>query len=331
MPPAASFVLTATAGAASVTTAQAAAALSVADLRGDARRSRIEKAVHTLLFAAALVSVVVSGLIVLSLVREAWTFVTQVEWGRQVFGSIGWFPRRDIYSVATLLIGTGIVTVIAMVVAVPIGLASAIYLSEYASRRVRRILKPALETLAGIPSVVIGFFTLVFIAPEVVQRLRPATPQQTMFAAGLGVGLLIIPLVASVSEDAMRSVPRTLREASYGLGAKKMTTVVRVVIPAAVSGLTAALIIAVSRAVGETMVVFIAAGRSGGALFETDPLEPGLTMTAAMASVASGTDSVVGAGLTFQSLFFVGILLFVLTMTLNLIADRFVRRVRQKY
>lgn len=314
-----------------MTTAQVTGTLTVNDLRGDPRRSRRETTIHRLLAAAASVSIIVSALIVLSLFREAWTFIAEVDWSQQVIDSIGWFPRRDIYSIATLLIGSVIVTVVAMTVAVPVGLGAAIYLSEYAKPRVRRILKPALETLAGIPSVVIGFFTLVWIAPEVVQRFKDTTPQQTMFAAGLGVGLLIIPLVASVSEDAMRSVPNALREASYGLGAKKVTTVVKVVLPAGVSGLTAALIIAISRAVGETMVVFIAAGRSGGALFETDPLEPGLTMTAAMASVASGTDSVVGAGLTFQSLFFVGIVLFVLTMTLNLIADRFVRRVRQKY
>jgi phosphate transport system permease protein len=309
----------------------AAPTLRLEDLRGDPRRQRTEAVARLFLFSAALLSVVISALIITSLVRESWTFVTEVGWSDQVLQSEGWFPRRGIYSILTLVVGSLIVTAVGMVLAVPIGLGAAIYLSEYASRRVRRVLKPTLEVLAGIPSVVIGFFTLTFIAPEVVQNLRSGTPQQTMFAAGLGVGLLIIPLVASVSEDAMRSVPNALREASYGMGAKKITTTLRVVIPAAVSGLTAAAIIAISRAIGETMVVFIAAGRSGGALFETDPFQPGLTMTAAMASVASGTDSVVGAGLTFQSLFFVGALLFVVTMSLNLIADRFVRRVRQKY
>jgi phosphate transport system permease protein len=142
---------------------------------------------------------------------------------------------------------------------------------------------------------------------------------------------MTIPIIASISEDAMSSVPQSLREASYGLGAKKMATVTRVVLPAAVSGLVASFIIAVSRAMGETMVVFIAAGKSGGALFETNPLEPGLTMTAGMASIAAGTDQVVGAGLTFQSLFFVGLVLFAITLTLNLVADRFVRRFRQVY
>lgn len=306
-------------------------ALTVADLHGDKRRQRTERLTRNILFAAALFSVVVSALIVYSLVSEAWTFISEVEWGPQVFETIGWFPRRGLYGVTALIIGSIIVTIVGMALAVPIGLGAAIYLAEYASPRVRRVLKPALEILAGIPSVVVGFFVLTWIAPEVVIRFRDTSPIQTMFAAGLGVGLLIIPLVASISEDALRSVPRSIREASYGLGARKITTVTKVTIPAAVSGLTASLIIAVSRAVGETMVVFIAAGRSGGALFETDPFQPGLTMTAAMASVASGTDSVVGEGLTFQSLFFVGILLFVVTMVLNIVADRFVRRVRQKY
>lgn len=305
--------------------------LRLEDLQGDRRRQRTESVVRWGLFGAAFASVVISALIVVSLIEGSWTFVSRVGWSDQVFAAEGWFPRRGIYSIATLIVGSLIVTTVAMVLAVPVGLGAAIYLSEYASRRVRRILKPTLEVLAGIPSVVIGFFALTFIAPDVVQRLRADTPQQTMFAAGLGVGLLIIPLVASIAEDAMRSVPTSLREASYGMGAKKITTTLRVVLPAAVSGLTAALIIAISRAIGETMVVFIVAGRSGGSLFETDPFQPGLTMTAAMASVASGTDSVVGAGLTFDSLFFIGMVLFIVTMALNLIADRFVRRVRQKY
>jgi phosphate transport system permease protein len=188
-----------------------------------------------------------------------------------------------------------------------------------------------LEVLAGIPSVVLGFFALTWISPEIVQRLNADAPQSNLLAAGIGVGILTIPLIASISEDAMRAVPGSLREASYGMGARKITTVVRVVIPAAVSGLVAAFIVAVSRAIGETMVVFIAAGATGGSLYTHDPFEPGQTMTAAMAAQASGTDAVRGAALTFQSLFFVGLLLFLITLVLNVIADRFVRRVRQKY
>lgn len=306
--------------------------LTLADLAGDARRQRTEKIVHALLWTAGFFSVVVSALIVLSLFREAWIFITEVDWS-VVIGpeAEGWFPRRGQYGIMTLIVGSLIITVIAIVIATPIGLATAIYLSEYAKPKVRRILKPAIEVLAGIPSVVVGFFALTFIAPEVVQSIWSLSPQQTMMAAGIGVGVMIIPIVASVSEDAMASVPDALREASYGMGARKITTVLRVVLPAAVSGLVASFIIAVSRAMGETMVVFIAAGKSGGSLFETDPLQPGLTMTAGMASLAKGTDAVVGEGLTFQSLFFVGLVLFTITMSLNLFADRFVRRVRQKY
>jgi phosphate transport system permease protein len=243
----------------------------------------------------------------------------------------GWFPRRGQYDIKTLIVGSLIVTVSGMLIAVPTGLASAIYLSEYASPRARKILKPTLETIAAVPSVVIGFFVLVFIAPEIIQRLWEGTPQQTLAAAGLGVGIALIPLVASVTEDALRAVPDSLREASYGMGAKKVTTVVRVVFPAALSGVVASLIIAVSRALGETMIVFIAAGKSGGALFETNPFEPGLTMTAGMASIAAGTDAVVGEALTFQSLFFVGMLLFLVTFGLNLLADRIVVKYRQRY
>jgi phosphate transport system permease protein len=150
-------------------------------------------------------------------------------------------------------------------------------------------------------------------------------------SAGIAVGILSIPLVASVSEDALRAVPAALREASYGMGAKKITTVTRVVLPAALSGIVAAIILAVSRAIGETMVVYIAGGAAGNQAFEVDPLEPGLTLTAAMATQAQGTDQVVGEALTFQSLYFVGAVLFVLTLVLNLIADRVVHRFRQAY
>jgi phosphate transport system permease protein len=304
--------------------------ITIEDLRGDPRRIRRDRAVRLLLTGAAATSIVISALIVLSLARETWTYVTEVEWAT-VFGSDGWFPRRGDYSIWTLLVGSGIVTVVAMALALPVGLASAIYLSEYARPAVRKVLKPALEVLAGIPSVVLGFFAISFISPEIVQRFFGATDLFNLMAAGLGVGLLSIPLVASVSEDALRAVPHALREASYGLGAKKITTTAKVVLPAAVSGLVAAGILAVSRAMGETMVVFIAGGAGGGSLFNTNPLEPGLTMTAAMASQATGTDAVVGEALTFQSLFFVGSVLFVTTFGLNVVASRFVRRVRQRY
>ncbi len=290
---------------------------------------RTEALVRAVLLAAALVSILVSGGIVWSLSREAYTFVTQVEWS-SVLGSEGWYPRQGVYDIRTLIVGSLWVTLIAMLVAVPIGLGAAIYLSEYARPAVRRALKPTLEVLAGIPSVVLGFFAISVISPEVVQRVFGAD-LFNLVAAGIAVGILSIPLVASVSEDALRAVPLALREASYGMGAKKIATVTGVVIPAAVSGLVAAFILAVSRAIGETMVVFIAGGAAGNQTFELDPFRPGLTMTAAMATQAQGTDQVVGEALTFQSLYFVGAVLFLVTLGLNLVANRFVRRVREQY
>lgn len=303
--------------------------ISLSDLEGDKRRTRTEKIVRVVLFGAAFTSIVISAAIVLSLIGEAWTFVSQVE--LSALFADGWFPRRGQYGISTIVVGSLLVSAVAMVVAVPLGLGAAVYLSEYASPRVRKVLKPTLEILAGIPSVVLGFFALSFISPEVIQRIFSEATTFSMAAAGVGVGILVIPLMATISEDAMQSVPDALREASYGVGARKVTTTVKVVIPAAVSGLVAAFIVAVSRAIGETMVVFIAAGATGGALFSVDVLGPGQTMTAAMASQAAGTDQVRGAALTFQSLFFVGLLLFLFTLLLNLSADRFVRKVRQVY
>lgn len=302
---------------------------ALAGLQLSGRRARQEQAARWIFLGAASVSILISALIVWSLAAETWTFVSEVDPAQ--LWTDGWFPRRGMYDVKTLVVGSLLITGIAMAVAAPLGLGAAIFLSEYANPKVRAVLKPMLEILAGIPSVVLGFFALTFISPELVQRFFDDATQFNILAAGIGVGLLTIPLVASISEDAMRSVPNSLREASYGVGARKITTTVQVVIPAAVSGLVAAFIVAVSRAIGETMVVFIAAGATGGALFTYDVLGPGQTMTAAIASQAAGTDQVVGEGLTFQSLFFVGALLFMVTLSLNLIADRFVRRVRQRY
>lgn len=300
-------------------------------LQGDPRRQRREARVRRVVLGAALVSIVVSVLIVASLIFEAVAFIVDVDLA-QLVSTAGWIPRQNHFDLLTIVVASVWVTGIAMAFAGPIGLASAIYLSEYSSPRVRRVLKPILEILAGIPSVVLGYFALRFINPSLVQNVvGDANNAGNLIAAGLGVGILTIPLVASVSEDALTSVPGSLREASAGLGAKKLATTVRVVLPAAVSGLTAAFILAVSRALGETMVVFIAGGAADSAPRALAPTEGSLTMTAAMASVASGTDNVAGTGPTFQSLFFVGFLLFCLTLALNLVANRFVRRYRQAY
>ena len=281
--------------------------------------------------AAATTSILISALIVFSLVREAFGFITEVDLGELVSSS-GWIPRQNHFDFVTIFVASLWVTGIALLFAGPIGLASAIYLSEYAAPGVRRILKPVLEILAGIPSVVLGYFALQFINPDLVTALfGSANKAGNMIAAGLGVGILTIPLIASVSEDALSSVPDNLREASAGVGARKMTTTLRVVLPAALSGLTAAFIIAISRAIGETMVVFIAGGAADSAPRGLLATDGSLTMTAAMASVASGTDNVAGVGPTFQSLFFVGFVLFLLTLGLNVVAGKFVRRFRQAY
>ncbi len=286
---------------------------------------------HIVFFAAAAMSLVVSIMIVVALLSNGWEFLSNVAWST-VFTET-WNPRQDSFSISTLLVGSLVVTGVAMVVAGPLGLGAAIYLSEYASPRFRSVLKPILEVLAGIPSVVLGFFALTWIAPEVVGRFFGEEHGRTgsMLAAGIGVGILTIPLMASVSEDAMRAVPGSLREASAGLGAHRRSTTVRVVLPAAISGIVAALILAISRAVGETMVVFIAGGAADSGSLALDPREGSLTMTAAMASLATGTDRVRGSGLAVASLYFVGIVLFFTTLLLNVVADRFVRRVRQAY
>jgi len=300
-----------------------------AGLAGNPGRRRRERWIRGAFAATALLSIAVSVAIVLSLVGGAWEFITKVD--PSTLWADGWFPRRALFDVLTLVVGSVIVAVIAMVIAGPVGLGAAIYLSEYARPRVRRLLKPILEVLAGIPSVVLGFFAISFINPAIIQRFWPDAQYFNLAAAGIGVGVLTVPLVASVAEDAMRSVPHSLREAAYGLGGKKITTTLRVVVPAAVSGIAAAVILGISRAIGETMVVAVAGGGTGGSLREFNPLHGGQTMTAAMAALGAGTDQVAGSGVAFQSLYFVGMLLFLLTLGLNLASDRIVRRFRERY
>jgi len=302
---------------------------TAADLRLDPARNRQDRVAGRAMFLAGLVSVLVSALIVWNIFIEAWAFVSADDFSWGILSGRGWFPRRGEFDVGTLFVGTLWVTGIAMLVAAPIGLGVAFYLSEYAPSRVRRIVKPLIETLASIPSVVLGFFAISFVTPNVLEPVFTEIAFQSILAAGVGVGILTVPIVASISEDAMRAVPRELREASYGLGGRKVTTALRVVFPAALSGISAAMIVAISRAVGETMVVFIAAGLTG--IFNTNPLDPGQTITGAMASLGAGTDEVAGVGIAFQSLYFLGALLFVMTLLLNLVSDVIVRRFRQVY
>jgi len=304
------------------------APLTVADLRPGAGRRRREWIVRRTLFGAAALSVVINLLIVLTLFDGTLDFLRRVD--LRLLWTDGWFPRRGLFDVRTIVAGTLLVSVVAIVVAAPLGLGAAMYLSEYATRRSRRWLKPILEILAGIPSVVMGYFALTWISPNIMQRFFGAGAF-SLGAAGIGVGILITPLVASVAEDAMFAVPGSLREASVGLGARKRHTTLRVVFPAAISGIVAALILGLSRAIGETLVVAIAAGATGGSLFTLDVTQPGQTMTAAMTALATGSDQVKGASEAFPSLFFVGTLLFFMTLALNVTSERFVRRVRRRY
>lgn len=289
---------------------------------------------RVVLGGAAMVTVVISALILFVLFRGAIDFFRSIGWDLGILvddsAAPGWFPRRERFDLLTIVLGSIVMGLLAMIVAVPLGLGTAVYLSEYAPPRVRRIVKPAVEVLAGIPSVIVGYFALKFIAPNIVDPIFSPDQPRNMLVAGMAIGVLVVPIMASICEDALRAVPMSLREASFGVGARKSTTTVRVVLPAAVSGIVAAFIIATSRAIGETMVAAMAGGRDGSGPRVLSPLEPGLTMTAAMTNAAGGTDQV-KAGAPFQVLFFVGLLLFVLTMSLNMIADRVVRKYRQKY
>lgn len=301
------------------------------DLTGNPKRHRRERRVHRILLGTASASLAVSVAIAVTLFSESVTFFSGLDFGDgNPLWTLGWFPRRGLFDLLTIVGATILITLLAMVVAGPLGLGTATYLSEFARPRARSLLKPVIEILAGIPSVVVGFFALVWISPNIVQRFTDASVF-SMAAAGIGVGVLTIPIIASVAEDAMRAVPNHLREASFGLGARRSTTVRRVVYPAAASGIVASMILGVSRAIGETMVVFMAAGAVGGSLRTFNVLGPGQTMTAAIASLATGSDQVVGQGTAFQSLFAVALLLFLMTLVLNVASDRLVRRVQERY
>lgn len=320
-----------------MTTSTASPTFTVRDLRGNPRRLRKEQRMRVLLFIAAGTSILISAMIVFTLFREAWHFLVLLsdELGLGALidhgANPGWYPRNGRFDLLTIVVGTLLVSLVSIVVAAPLGLGAAVFLSEYASPRTRRWLKPILEVLAGIPSVVFGFFALRVLGPDLIQPLFDTSQTTNLLVTGVAIGFLVTPLMASISEDALRAVPSSLREASTGLGARKSSTVIKVILPAAVSGIVAALIISVSRAIGETMVAALASGRLGQSPRTFDPRDPGLTMTAAMAQVATGSDQVVGSGPVFQSLFFVGALLFLMTLGLNMIANRIVGRVRNKY
>lgn len=303
--------------------------LTVDDLRtAPARRIRTNVARWGFQLAAA-ITVLISALIIWTIASEAWTFIRGVELTQ--LNDVGWFPRRGRFDLGTLIVNSIQIALVAMLVAVPAGFGAALYLSEYARPKVRKVMKPTLELLASVPSVVLGVFAINFITPTVLKVFFSEINFFNKLASGIAVGLLVIPLIASIAEDALRAVPQDLRQASSGLGARKVSTSVRVVLPAAMSGLIAAVIVGFSRAIGETMVVTIASGGGDTSLFNLSLFEPGGTITSAMAALGLGTDQVAGDVLAFQSLYFLGAFLFVVTLVLNMFGDMVVKRLREQY
>ena len=288
---------------------------------------RAERLIEFLLFLCAALSVATTVGIIGVLAFETEEFLREVPVLDFLTGT-EWTPlfATQRFGVLPLVLGTLLVSAIAMAVAVPAGLLSAIYLSEYAPEPVRRVVKPVLEILAGVPTVVYGFFALTFVTP-LLQRFVPGLSGFNALSPGIVMGLMILPLVSSLTEDAMRAVPRGLREAAYALGATRMQTAVQVVVPAAFSGITAAFILAASRAIGETMIVAIAAGQQPR--LTANPLVPIETMTAYIVQVSLG-DTPQGT-LEYRTIFAVGMLLFLMTLVLNLVSGWLRRRFREEY
>lgn len=288
-----------------------------------------EDVIRVLLFCAAALSVLTTVGIIVSLMSETVRFFGDVPISDFLFGT-EWAPlfSEPKFGVLALVGGTLVISAIALIVAIPLGLGAAIYLSEYATPRVRRTFKPILELLAGVPTIVFGYFALTWFTPVVLNDFFGlAVPVFNALAAGIIMGFMVVPTIASVSEDAMSAVPAALREGAYGLGANKMQVALRVVFPAALSGIVAAIVLGASRAVGETMIVVVA----GGLLpqLTADVTEPMATITAFIASTANG--DIAHGSTAYQTIFAVGTTLFVMTFFMNLIAIRFVRKFRQEY
>jgi phosphate transport system permease protein len=290
-------------------------------------RTIVEFAIEKILFFCAAGSILVTAGIIFVLLFETAEFLREVPIREFIFGT-EWTPlfSEKHFGVLPLVVGTFLTSAIAMVVALPAGLLTAIYLSEYAAAGVRRIVRPVLEILAGVPTVVYGYFALQFVTP-LMQSFVPGLAGFNALSPGVVMGIMILPLVSSLSEDAMRGVPRGLREGSYALGATKMQTSLRVVVPAAFSGITAAFILAVSRAVGETMIVAIAAGQQPR--LTADPTKPVETMTAYIVQISLG-DTPQGT-LEYRTIFAVGMLLFIGTFGLNLVSTWLRERYREEY
>ena len=285
----------------------------------------IEWVMPKILWLCAFISVLVTIGIIYTLVAETFTFFKEVGVLDFLTGK-RWNPWQDSFGILPLISGTVMITVIAMLVAIPVGLATAIYLSEYASDRMRRIIKPILEVLAGIPTIVYGFFALTFITP-VLRNILPDLSFFNALSAGIVVGVMIIPMVASLSEDAMRAVPGSLREGALALGSTKLETSIKVVLPAAFSGVIASFVLGISRAIGETMIVAVAAGSTPKLTF--DPTQSIQTMTGYIVQIFTG-DATYGSTI-YYSVYAVGMTLFLFTLVMNLIAQFIARRFREEY
>ncbi|MDA1189415.1 MAG: phosphate ABC transporter permease subunit PstC [Chloroflexi bacterium] len=292
------------------------------------RRTKIQgKLVKWFFISCALVSVLTTIGIVVSLIVQAWDFFIEVSVWEFITGT-RWTPllKPQSFGVLPLVVGTLLVSSLAAAVALPVGLATAVYMAEYAPEKLRRIIKPVLEVLAGIPTVVYGYFALTFVTP-LLQGVIPNLIVFNALSAGLVMGIMIIPMISSLSEDAMIAVPRSLREAAYALGATKFEVARKVVVPAALSGIVAAFILGISRAIGETMLVTIAAGSTPRMTF--NPIEGIQAMTAFIVQLSLGETP--HGSLEYNTIFAVGILLFAMTLLMNLLGFWVVRRWRMKY
>jgi phosphate transport system permease protein len=291
------------------------------------KRNFVERVIEIILMSAALASTFITLGIVYILVTEASGFFEEVSI-IEFLTSRQWTPLFEDahYGILPLISGTLTTSFIALSVAVPIGTIAAIYLSEFASHKTRESVKPMLELLVGVPTVVFGYFALLFVTP-LLQKLNPDLPTFNMLGAGLVMGVMIIPYIASVAEDAMRAVPMNMREGSYAMGATKFQTAIRVVTPAATSGIIAAYILGISRAVGETMVVAIAAGQQP--TFTFNPLEGAATITAYIVQVAMG--DLPHGSLGYQSIFAAGMVLFVITFVFNILGHMVRKRFAERY
>ncbi len=286
-----------------------------------------EFVIEMLLLGAAMVAVFTTLGIVYVLVKESWVFFQHVPLSDFLFDT-QWTPLFDDahFGIGVLLSGTLVSSLVALVVAIPLGTIIAIYLSEFATPKVREICKPVLEMLAGVPTIVYGYFALQFVTP-ILQGLIPGLPGFSLLAAGLVMGIMIVPTIASISEDAMRAVPMALREGSYAMGATRFQTAVRVVFPSAFSGVAAAYILGISRAVGETMILAVAAGMQPN--LTANPLEPAATITAYIVQVALG--DLPHGSIGYQTIFAAGLMLFLITLIFNVIGHLLRKRFREVY